>query len=182
VQPRSVESASGFSLVEVLVATALLVVGVASVAQLSGVSARAGMQARSITIASLLASQKVEQLRALALASDPAGRLITDTTTDVTVFPPTADGGSGLTPSPADSLTADRPGYCDFVDPAGRVVSAADGPPSSATYVRRWSITPIVDDAANTVVLQVLVTRYPGAGAPATDSARMVTVKTRKPM
>jgi len=161
----------------------LLIVGVASVAHLSSVAARANTQARTTTVASLLAVEKIEQLRALAWSVDLAGQPVSDISTDVTVFPPSAGGGAGLTASPASSLTTTSAGYCDFLDAAGRVVPAVDGVAASAVYVRRWSITPLPDDPANTIVLQVLVTRHPSVpGTPPPDSARIVTVKTRKPL
>ena len=56
--------AAGFSLVEVLVATAVVTVGVASVAQLFTVSARANRIANATTMTLLLAQQKMEELRA----------------------------------------------------------------------------------------------------------------------
>lgn len=53
----------GFSLVETLVATAILVVALGALAQLFAYSARANRIARATTLKTLLARQKMEELR-----------------------------------------------------------------------------------------------------------------------
>jgi Tfp pilus assembly protein PilV len=55
----------GFALLEALVASTLLVVGVLSLAQIFTLAARADITAHRLTMASLLAAQKVEELRSL---------------------------------------------------------------------------------------------------------------------
>jgi Tfp pilus assembly protein PilV len=55
---------SGFSLVEVLVATGVLVAGIASVVQLFLIATQATVDARDATYAAVLAAQKIEELRA----------------------------------------------------------------------------------------------------------------------
>jgi prepilin-type N-terminal cleavage/methylation domain-containing protein len=56
--------AKGFSLVEVLVAASILVVGVGSLTQLALLARRATQAADLITLAAILAQDKMEQLRA----------------------------------------------------------------------------------------------------------------------
>ena len=56
---------SGFSLVEALIATTVLAVGVASLAQLFMLAAGSNLAATRRTHATLLASQKLEELRSL---------------------------------------------------------------------------------------------------------------------
>lgn len=159
----------------------LLVVGVSALAGLTGMSTRANADARTTSAAALLAAQKIEQLRSLLWIIDPAGQPASDTTTDLTVFPARADVGAGLTPSPANALTQNATGYCDFLDLSGRSLGGGSNPPVQAAYIRRWSIVPLPSHPADTLVLQVRVTR---AGLPATaarsDDARVVAVKTRK--
>ena len=65
-QPYPPQS-GGFSLIEVLVATALLVTAVASLAQLLALATRANAAAGDMTVATVLAAQKVEELRAAPL-------------------------------------------------------------------------------------------------------------------
>lgn len=63
--PRAGPTAtSGFSLVEVLVATGLLVTAIASLAQLFALAARANLDAGHMTWTTVLAAQKIEELRA----------------------------------------------------------------------------------------------------------------------
>ena len=63
--PRAGPTATGgFSLVEVLVATGLLVTAIASLAQLFVVATRANLDAADMTWGTMLAAQKLEELRA----------------------------------------------------------------------------------------------------------------------
>ena len=53
----------GFALLEALVASTLLVVGVLSLVQIFTLAARADITARHLTVGSMLAAQKIEELR-----------------------------------------------------------------------------------------------------------------------
>jgi prepilin-type N-terminal cleavage/methylation domain-containing protein len=154
----------GFSLIEVLVAMTIVVVAVAGLAQSVGVAARANRTARSTTIAVLLASQKMEQLRALAWSIDPAGAAI-------------SDPALGL--SPPGTLTANTGGYCEFLDAAGNTLAAGLLPPPGTIYTRRWSIDPLPSNPYNTLVLQVIVTRSPSGAPRSPDDVRLASVRTR---
>jgi type II secretory pathway pseudopilin PulG len=176
-----VKSSAGFSLLETLVAITLLTVGVCSLAQLFVISARANQRAHAITTASVLAQQKMEQLRALMWGVDDLGRALTDTTSDTTTMPERPAGGVGLSPSPGNTLAMDTPGYCDFVDAFGELVDAGAGPssvPAASVYTRRWSITRVPANPDNTIVVQVRViaTTPWGQG----ESASIVGVRTRR--
>ena len=171
-------------------ATSILTVAVASLAQLFVISARANTSAKATTYASVLAQQKIEQLRGLTWGFDSVGLPLTDTTTDVSVRPESAASGRGLSPSPAGSagtgtLAVNTDGYCDFLDESGRWLAGGVTAPGGTVFIRRWSVEPLPANPNNTVVLQVLVTRNRaragGAGAAVVpDEARLVTVKTRK--
>ena len=183
-------SQSGFSLIEVIVATSLLILAVASLAQLFVISVRANASARATTYASVLAQQKMEQLRGLTWGFDPLGLPLTDTTTDVSVTPERATAGRGLSPSPsgAGTLGVNTDGYCDFLDGSGRWLAGGATVPPGTIFVRRWSVEPLPTNPHNTIVLQVLVVRHrarvaadAGIGEARTpDEARLVSVKTRK--
>lgn len=168
----------GFSLIELLIAVGLLTVALASLAQLFALSVAGNVDARFRTSASLLASQKMEELRGLAFGFDAEGAPLTDVTTDTADALP-AGGGTGLTPggSLADSIA----GYVDYIDSVGRRTDAA-----GATYTRRWSIQSMPADPGNTLILQVLVTRrHAASGQPdvairSSDDVRVATVRTRK--
>jgi prepilin-type N-terminal cleavage/methylation domain-containing protein len=156
--------AAGFSLVEVLVATAVLTVGVASLAQLFTVSARANRIAKATTMTLLLAQQKAEELRADAAVSSP---------------------------SPPETLSANTPGHFEYID---RIGMALDGqpptPPAGAVYVRRWAVEPLEGlewtsgGAGYAIVLKVLVFDLSSGGhagdGVAPGETRLATVKTRK--
>jgi type II secretory pathway pseudopilin PulG len=178
----------GFSMVEVLVATSLVTVAVAALAQLFVISTRANSSARTITLASMLAQQKLEQLRGLRRGFDILDLPISDLTTDIAVVPESPTGGKGLSPSPDGSLGRNTDGYCDFLDRNGAWLAGGSTPPAGTAYVRRWSIEPLPTNPNNTIVLQVMVTRVGGRNGVSTsstsarvpDEARLVSVRTRK--
>lgn len=130
-RPRTPED--GFSLVETLVAAALLTTAVVTLAQLSGIAARSNMASRHLTYATVLAAQKLEELRALDIEA--------------------------LSPSPATALDESTPGWMDYVDQAGKTLG--DRSRRNSVYVRRWSIQPLAADPGHGWVIQVLVTRPP---------------------
>jgi type II secretory pathway pseudopilin PulG len=181
---------AGFSLVEVVIALGLLTVVSLGVAQLFAASTRATWVARGNTSTTALAEQKMEQIRSLTWGFDADGQglPVSDTSTDLSVFPP-AQNGTGLNPTPSDSLEKNTPGCFEYLDANGSWVGNAATAPGSAVYVRRWSILPLPTNPNNTLVIQVLVsplanevgrlqtsfTRTRMAG-----DALLITVKTRK--
>jgi len=89
---------NGFSLVETLVASAILITGIVSLAQLVVVSSRARAAAGARSLAALLVVDKIERLRALPWTVDDAGAPVS---------------APELGVSPADALERDVPGYVD---------------------------------------------------------------------
>jgi type II secretory pathway pseudopilin PulG len=177
----------GFSLLEVLLATTILTVGLAALAQLFVVSTNANTSAKATTVASVLAAQKMEQLRGLTWGFDTIGLPLSDISTDTTVVPETPTGGKGLSPSPEGSLKQNTDGYCDFLDKFGKSLGGGATAPGGTAYIRRWSIEPLPTNPNNTLIIQVLVTQKRDRGednTPGTrrlpDEARIVSVKTRK--
>jgi prepilin-type N-terminal cleavage/methylation domain-containing protein len=141
---------SGFTLVEVLVAAGLLVVGISGAAQLLVLSSQATRDAGRTTVATLLAQQQMEVLRGAPW------------------------GSAALDFSPPDTLTVDRIGYVDYLDDSGGVVGdGTSPPPAAARFVRRWSVRPLASDPADAVLVEVLVLPRPGAGA------HLLSVRTR---
>jgi len=118
---------SGFSLIETLVATAVLTIGVLGLAQLLVMATAANRNARTVTTAAVLARSKMEELRAVPFDS--------------------------LTASPPGALAADTPGFVDYLDASGADLDARAG----AAFVRRWAIAPLASNPLNATVLQVLV-------------------------
>ena len=103
----------GFSLLETLFATTILTVAVMSLAQVIAVTTRANAAARVSALESMLAGQKLEQLRAFEWTA--------------------------LAPSPSDALDRDVDGCVDWLDANGGPVLRA----AAARFVRRWSIAAI---------------------------------------
>ena len=149
----------GFSLIEVLVAMIVVVPAVIGAAGMVTLAACAIRDARLESTAVVLASQKLEQLRALEWNADDVngGPASSDTTTDLTRDPPVS-GGLGLTPSPTGTLGTNVPGFVDFLDVGGQWVGTGATPPPRATFIRRWAVTPLPAHGSDSLALQVLVT------------------------
>jgi type II secretory pathway pseudopilin PulG len=182
-------SSSGFSLTEVAIAMGLLTTVSLGVAQLFAVSTKANQVAKGQTSATALAEQKLEQLRALTWGFDLSGSglPVTDTTTNLSVNPPSQNGG-GLNPSPGDSLYQSNVGYVDYLDAAGGWLGNGLAAPAGTVFVRRWAIQPLPTNPNNTLILQVLVTPIGNDAARQSGGSRvrmpgdslLVSVKTRK--
>ena len=177
---------SGFSLIEVLVASLILTTGVIALAELFIISTSANRVARVTTSTMVLAQQKMEQLRGMAWGFDVLGLPLSDTSTDISAVPFT-NTGSGLSPSPPGSLTQNTAGFVDYLDQYGSWVGSGANPPQGTVYIRRWSIEPLPTNPNNTLIFQVLVTRRTDRGAANNgnvarlpEEARLVSVKTRK--
>jgi prepilin-type N-terminal cleavage/methylation domain-containing protein len=176
----------GFSLIEVLVATVLATTATVGLAGISLQTLRMNAAARSTTVSTVLASQKMEQLYGLTWAFDASGTAVSDTSSNVTVSPAHSSGGVGLTPSPAGALSLNRPGYCDFVDANGGSLGGGASAPPGARFTRRWSIDRLTssDDA---LLMQVSVTRVGSGRVDAVsgvnrvhDESRILSIKYRK--
>lgn len=88
----------GFSLLEAVVASAILITGVFSLAQLVVSTSRAAAASDARSLAAMLVIDKMEQLRGLRWTVDAGGLPAND---------------PGLAPSPGDALERDAPGYAD---------------------------------------------------------------------
>jgi prepilin-type N-terminal cleavage/methylation domain-containing protein len=132
---------AGFSLVELLVATTILTVGLLAAARVFAASTMANAGARTITSATVLALEKMEELRAVPM-DDPA-----------------------LERSPPDALTVDIAGYSDRPDPAyvrRWSVEPLPSYPDAAVAVRVAVLRP---GAPGRAYLETIKARKP-AGAP----------------
>jgi prepilin-type N-terminal cleavage/methylation domain-containing protein len=150
---------AGFTLVEVVVALGLIVVLATGAAVLVPLTVRAVHAGRDQTIATWLAVQRMEDLRALRWRFDGSagGAPVSDTTTDLSTTP-FNNTGTGLLPSPFASLDVNTPGYVDYLDQHGVWVGTGATPPSAAVYIRRWRIAPVLAGPNSAVLLHVLVT------------------------
>src|SRR5262249_53785112 len=150
----------GFTLVETVTAIAIIAVALTALAQLFVIASQANADARRSSFASILATQKIEELRSL---------------------------GADLTQQGDVSLSSDISGACDFLDEYGRSLGTGTSPLPGTVYIRRWSVEPI-PSALDTFVLQVAA--FPrswkggadpvGADARPFGGAQIVTIKTRR--
>jgi len=126
---QTAESSRGFSLIEVMVASAILGCAVLSVAQLVAAATVSTASARGVSEATLLAWQKIDELRSLALTFDDAGGPVTD---------------ASLQPSLAGTLSRDTAGWVDYPATLG------------TRYRRRWAIN-LSDGRPDLLILRVRV-------------------------
>lgn len=158
----------GFTLLEVLIALSLLIVGVLAATELSTLAIRAADWSRLASAASIAADQKLEELRALPFGFDESGVAVQD---------------PELAVSPSDALSRNTDGYVEYLDASGRILSGnAD---RASAFVRRWSIRPLAVHPATTLAIEVLVLpRMAGVNAdPAAivrGGARRATIRMRK--
>jgi type II secretory pathway pseudopilin PulG len=165
---------AGFTLVETMVATTILGAALILLGQLVLTATRATGDAAALSVATVLAAQKMEQLRALAFSIDASGGATTDTSTDTAVVPESPIGGTGLAPSPPAAPDVNSAGYVDFLDAAGASLGGG-AQPAGAAFVRRWSIVALPGNPDNARLLQVVVSRVDRRAA-----VRLTTVKVRR--
>lgn len=159
----SIASARGFTLLETVVATGILVTALAGIAQLFILSTHLTRQARASGVALVAAQDKLEKLRALTFAYDDTGTPITD---------------PALQSSPSTSLDSDVAGVVDWLDPQGQAAGTAGG----AAFVRRWRISTIAASSPAAIAIEVCVFKAPVAGADhRAAEACLSAIRTRQP-
>jgi type II secretory pathway pseudopilin PulG len=171
---QQLRSTAGFTLLEALVAVALLAGALTGLAQVIGTSIASNNASRARTYAGVLAGQKIEQLRSLRWGIAPTGVTTTDTTTD-TAMPTSAAGGTGLSASPGGTLSGNLTGYVDYIDRSGTTLGGGATPLPGTVYVRRWSITPLPVAADVGLAVRVVVTSVQGL-----ELTRAMALRTRK--
>jgi prepilin-type N-terminal cleavage/methylation domain-containing protein len=137
-------SPRGFTLIETVVATSLLVTALAGLAQLFMLSAQLTRQASASGVALLAAQEKLESLRGLAFSYDEGGAPIT---------------APNLEPSASSSLDADREPHVEWLDASGQPHTDA----RTAVFVRRWRISTVGDSPPESIAIEVCVFRAPAA-------------------
>src|SRR5690242_5336336 len=140
--------ARGFTLVEVVIATGLLVALSIGAAMVMTLTLNTIDRSRQRAMALVLARAKLEELLSLTWSVrsvDGELLLLTDATTSS---------------SPPDSLVTSRAGFVDYLDAQGQriVAGTAGGMPSDTCYVRRWAIARTGAGASELLIVQVMVT------------------------
>ena len=157
-------SSDGFTLLETVIATGILVTALAGIAQLFVLTLRTTRESGSRGVALVAAQAKLEELRALPLAYGALGEPITDPALDA---------------SPHASLREDTADYFDTLDQTGGVIVDEEG---GAVFTRRWAITPIDRLEPQALVIEVCVFRSPADGvAPVAAEACLATIRSRQP-
>jgi type II secretory pathway pseudopilin PulG len=156
-------SARGFTLLETVVATGILVTALAGLAQLFILGTHLTRKASDSGIALLAAQDKLERLRGLTFAYGESGELITD---------------PALVPSSSTSLAEDTPPFVDWLDAAGE----PHDDPDEAALVRRWRIVSLGATSPDAIAVEVCVFKAPTDDAdPQAADACLSTVRVRQP-
>ena len=154
----SLSSTRGFTLIETLVATGILVTALAGVAQLFVLGSQLTRQAGASGAALIAAQGRLERLGGQAFTYDPAGLMVTD---------------PALEPSPESSLAEDVDPYVDWLDADGEATNDAD----AAVLTRRWRVTSLGATTPDAIAIEVCVFRF---GARSADAC-LSTIRTRQP-
>lgn len=159
----STRSDRGFTLLETVIATGILVTALAGIAQLFLLSVRFTRESGQSAVALGSAQERLESLRALTYGFDDAGDPIVDVR---------------LAPSPESALSSDMAPYADWLDASGSEVDD----PEAAAYVRRWRIVTLDDHVPDAIVIEVCVFRAPaGERGPDAAEACLATLRARQP-
>jgi len=177
-------NARGFALLEVLIASGVIATIAAGSSLLLSMAIRASRQSRVQTVATVLAAEKLEQLRSLTwthvtTVAPAISMSVSDLTTDSSNDPAT-DDGRGLLASPGGTLSGNVVGYVDYLDGDGRWTGHGPSPPPAAVYIRRWAIRPLGSDPDNTLVLEVVVGTRGTSGVVLSNMVRLLTIEARQ--
>lgn len=155
-------SERGFTLLETLVATGILVTALAGLAQLFLLGTQLTRQSGATGLALVAAQDKLESLRSRAFTYDSGGGSVT---------------APALLPSPPTTLAEDAEPYVDWLDADGAAHESSDG----AVLIRRWRISSLGATTPDAIAIEVCVFRLPGGSDPSGADACLATIRTRQP-
>ncbi|HEX4785160.1 MAG TPA: hypothetical protein VH350_12515 [Candidatus Sulfotelmatobacter sp.] len=164
-------SESGVTILEVLIASVVLLIGIVGVMSLFVVAVAQNKNGgENLSRTTEYSQDKIDQLMALSF---------TDSATDTTVYPSAAAGGTGLGGVMAGSATvgsinpaAPATGYVDYLDTNGNLLTSSTG----AAYSRLWRIS---SSATGTLKTITVITVGFKIGPGATPSSTLVCFKTQ---
>jgi type II secretory pathway pseudopilin PulG len=152
----------GFTLVETLIATGILITAIAGLAQLFALSVRFTRDSSQFGAALIAAQDKLEILRSLRFGYDEDGRPVTD---------------PRLQPSRDTSLHENVGSHFEWLNDDGSV-----GAERGSSYVRRWRITEIAANEPAVIAIDVCVYAAPAyKGGPNEADACLGSVRVRQP-
>jgi prepilin-type N-terminal cleavage/methylation domain-containing protein len=131
---RANRSQAGMSLIELMIALAILLVvsvGILSMAMISITTTE--NQGHLAARTAEYAQDKMEQLMALSYS---------DTASDTSVFPAATTGGTGLTVGGSSTVSSTVTGYLDYLDINGNPLTfTGTTAPSGWYYIRVWQVS-----------------------------------------
>ena len=148
---------SGFTLIETIVATAIVATALVALAHLFTLGAAQSLHNRYALSALTAAQGKLRQLQAATWSYSGAA--------------------PELLASPVDALLDDVDGYVDYFDTNARIVASSAR--ANAAYVRRWSIQPLTAGDPDTLVLHVCVS--PRTSGNLASVVCVASIRTRRP-
>lgn len=162
-KPRK-RSEAGMSLIEIMVALAILLVvsiGILSMAMISITTTenQGHLSARTVEYA----QDKMEQLLGLAFTDCSGSYTCTDTTTIDTTTNSYSLGTGGTGLSAGGSVTTATTGYVDYLDGSGNPLGGGSTAPTNWSYERLWQIT---DVSSTLKQVTVKVMARSGIGGP----------------
>jgi len=161
-------SDQGSSLIETVVATALLLVVIGGLGSMGVVGMMTTEnQGHLAARTTEYAQDKMEQLLVLAWG---------DSMSDTRVFPAAPSGGTGLSVGGSANPAAPVAGYADYLDKSGTLIATADGSaPAGWFYKRVWAVSSPV---ANLKQIEVTVTVESTLGRTAPPQSTVTSLKT----
>ncbi|MEI6245423.1 MAG: prepilin-type N-terminal cleavage/methylation domain-containing protein [Acidobacteriota bacterium] len=161
------QNEAGVSLIETLVAMALLLVSMAGLGSLGIVGlTTTENQGHLAARTTEYAQDKMEQLLVLAYG---------DTSSDTRVFPASASGGTGLAIGGSADPAAPVVGYVDYLDQNGNLLVSGNAAPAGWFYERVWVIS---TPSANLKQISVTATVASSLGRQQRPSATVTVLKT----
>jgi len=151
----------GLSLIETMIATLILLIGIVSVMSLFAVAVTQNAnQGDFATRTTEYCQDKMEQLLALSFS---------DSATNTAVYPPATSGGTGLGSGLAPSGTvgsvntaSPSTGYVDYLDAGGNLLPNSTG----WFYKRQWSISLDATGTMKTITVVAIAKTQAGSGTP----------------
>jgi hypothetical protein len=148
----SIASERGTTLIETMIALAVLLIAMSGLMTLSGLASKTTENNGHLAARTTEDAQdKMEQLLALRYGDS------TSDTTDPTVFPANPAGGTGLSIGGGLDTSAPVAGYVDWLAADGTLLGGGIAPPQNWFYERVWQVTQ-PSPASNVKLIAVTVT------------------------
>jgi type II secretory pathway pseudopilin PulG len=149
----SVTSERGTTLIETMIALAVLLIAMSGLMTLSGLASRTTENNGHLAARTTEDAQdKMEQLLALRFGDS------TSDTTDVMTFPANPVGGTGLSIGGSLNPAAPVAGYVDWLTADGNLLGGGVNPPQTWFYERVWQVTQFSPLSPNVKLISVTVT------------------------